>query len=106
MSAEDTLHYRGPIHLNCPHCHNPIEIVSDQVEAEVVCPSCGSSFHLDADRTRTWTKDKLPTLDKFELIEVVGRGAFGTVYKARDTKLQRIVAVKVPRSGQLATDDD
>ena len=41
----------GAVRLNCPHCHNPIELVVDQ-EEEVVCPSCGSSFHLDAGRTR------------------------------------------------------
>jgi len=106
MSTHDTTDHRLPAHLNCPHCHNPIEVVAGSVDEEVICPSCGSSFHLDADRTQTWSKDKLPTLGKFELIEAVGRGAFGTVYRARDTQLQRIVAVKVPRSGQLSTDDD
>jgi len=30
----------------------------------------------------------------FELIECIGEGAFGSVYKARDTRLQRIVAIK------------
>jgi serine/threonine-protein kinase len=97
---------RFPIHLNCPHCRNPIEIVADSPMEEVVCPSCGSSFRLDPDHTQSWSKDKLPTLGKFELIEAVGRGAFGTVYKARDTQLMRTVAVKVPRSGRLTTDED
>ena len=45
-------------------------------------------------------------LGRFELIESVGAGAFGTVYKARDSQLDRVVAVKVPRAGSLATDDD
>jgi serine/threonine protein kinase len=80
--------------------------VAHSPEEEVICPSCGSSFRLDPDRTQSWAKDKLPKLGKFELIEAVGRGAFGTVYRARDTQLQRIVAVKVPRSGQLSTDED
>ena len=97
---------RFPVHLNCPHCRNPIELVADGPTEEVICPSCGSSFRLDPDRTQSWNKDKLPTLGKFELIEAVGRGAFGTVYRARDKQLQRIVAVKVPRSGQLVTSED
>ncbi len=97
---------RIPIHLNCPHCRNPIEIVAGSIEEEVLCPSCGSSFRLDPDRTQSWSKDKLPTLGKFELIEPIGRGAFGTVYRGRDIQLQRTVAIKVPRSGQLATDED
>ena len=39
-------------------------------------------------------------------METIGVGAFGTVYKARDPELDRIVAVKVPRSGNLADDQD
>jgi tRNA A-37 threonylcarbamoyl transferase component Bud32/tetratricopeptide (TPR) repeat protein len=94
------------MHIRCPHCHNPIEVVADEAEEEVLCPSCGSSFRIEPDLTRSWRKDQLPTLEKFELIEAVGRGAFGTVYRARDTRLQRMVAVKIPRSGRLSTDED
>lgn len=36
-------------------------------------------------------------IGRFELIEPLGRGAFGTVWKALDPDLDRIVAIKVPR---------
>ena len=42
-------------------------------------------------------------LGKYELIEVIGSGAFGNVYKARDPDLDRVVAIKVPRAGQLTS---
>src|SRR5262249_33801339 len=46
------------------------------------------------------------TLGKFELLDLVGAGAFGNVYKARDTELGRTVAIKVPRAGNLGSSGD
>jgi serine/threonine-protein kinase len=42
-------------------------------------------------------------LGKFELLDQVGQGAFGAVWRARDTELDRVVALKVPHAGQAIT---
>ena len=46
------------------------------------------------------------TLDRFELIRILGEGAFGSVYLARDPKLDRQVAIKIARTGVLPSDQD
>ena len=42
-----------------------------------------------------------PSSERFELLEQVGRGSFGTVWRARDQALGREVALKVPHAGLL-----
>jgi tRNA A-37 threonylcarbamoyl transferase component Bud32/DNA-binding beta-propeller fold protein YncE len=91
------------MHLLCPHCQSPIELV-DLANREVICPSCGSSFHIQPSSTTDWRPQR--SLGKFEILTELGVGSFGTVYKARDTELGRIVAIKVPRAGNLHAQDE
>jgi serine/threonine protein kinase len=42
-------------------------------------------------------------LGKFELLEELGFGSFGHVFRARDTELGRVVAIKLLRAGRLAS---
>jgi len=42
-------------------------------------------------------------LGKFELLEELGAGSYGNVFRARDTELHRLVAIKVLRAGRLAS---
>lgn len=93
------------MHVRCPHCHNPIEILDEASLSDIPCPSCGSSFSLvKLDDTGTY-RPKTEKLGHFVLQEQLGVGAFGTVWRAQDTHLDRTVAVKVPRKGQLDVDE-
>jgi serine/threonine protein kinase len=46
------------------------------------------------------------SLGRFELLEQVGVGSFGYVFRAQDKELGRQVAIKIPRAGHLASPED
>jgi serine/threonine protein kinase len=45
-------------------------------------------------------------IGKFELLEELGLGSFGHVFRARDTELGRTVAIKLLRAGRLASREE
>lgn len=92
-----------PVRLPCPECRANVAIEASAIGDSAVCPTCGARFQTSTDvelqgSSQVW--------DRFELLEVIGRGSFGTVYRARDLSLERTVALKVPRIGLLASSAD
>jgi WD40 repeat protein/tRNA A-37 threonylcarbamoyl transferase component Bud32 len=68
---------------------------------------CSESLHNDGHTTsESSTSATHFRLGGYELLGIVGTGSFATVYKARDPKLDRVVAIKIPRGGQAAGHSD
>jgi WD40 repeat protein/serine/threonine protein kinase len=93
------------MHVRCPHCHNPIELLDETPLGEITCPSCQSSFSLLGEETVSADTSAIQRIGHFQLVSPLGAGGFGTVWMARDTELDRTVAIKIPRKGQLTAEE-
>ena len=71
--------------------------------------SNGTSAELSLDSGRRYARQLAIgdcRLGKFELVSELGAGSFGYVFRARDTELDRTVAVKIQRAGSLADHEE
>ncbi len=91
------------LHIRCPHCCNFVEVLTDTPYEEICCTTCGSNFSLVDRQEATRFAEPLKSIGRFDLISRLGIGGFGTVWKSRDRELDRTVAVKIPRRGQLSS---
>jgi eukaryotic-like serine/threonine-protein kinase len=90
------------IRTRCPHCDVPIALMFDANLASIRCGTCGSVFSLgDAGGGATFDARVVAQVGRFKLVERLGMGTFGTVWKAYDAQLDRTVAVKISRSGAM-----
>ncbi len=94
-------HDTDGLHLRCPHCQNDVELLPEAKLEEITCNSCGDTFSLIDGDDVTLVDSEPRRVGHFELLERLGTGGFGSVWEARDTELDRLVAMKLPRKSQL-----
>ncbi len=90
----------GPILMaRCANCDKSIDPVVAADGSGACCPFCGNSIS-GAARITGGT-----VINGFEIIEEIGRGGMGVVYKAKQLNLRRDVAFKV-LADELANDSE
>jgi hypothetical protein len=78
----------------CPACGGAIDVSEELPFAQIYCPHCGEAM-----RARR-------IFNNFELVELIGEGGMGSVFKAYDHNLGRMVALKVLRREMSAREDE
>jgi eukaryotic-like serine/threonine-protein kinase len=88
----------------CPQCGAFQDVSSQYSARDALCPACGCEFTVVLDEAQT--KPSAPRqVGRFKLVKMIGSGQFGVVWLARDEALDRVVALKLPRKGQLSADE-
>ena len=89
----------------CPHCSHLIEVSQSGTPRDVPDQASASTAP-GGPRAARSRANPHQRLGKLTLLDRVGAGSFGEVWKAHDTELNRLVAVKIPHAGYSSDGND
>jgi len=73
------------------------------------CPACDPWKTVDpeaAPEAPTAGRTASKAFGRFQILRLLGRGGFGSLYQAHDPQLDRNVALKIPHAGTIGSEDD
>lgn len=90
------------LRVRCPKCGEANHVLAEAAWTQIQCSTCQATIDL-VDIDQQGAVDG-KTIGHFRLLAPLGTGSFGSVWKANDEKLQRVVAIKIPRQQLNATE--
>ncbi|MGE3314483.1 MAG: WD40 repeat domain-containing serine/threonine protein kinase [Planctomycetaceae bacterium] len=108
--------------LLCPQCGESLDFIQ-RSESHARCPACAAQIEIsdDTESTKVFPAERLEEmlsnqpgrvpplrfhLGRFLMMQQIGQGGFGKVFRAHDTRLNRIVALKMPHNETFVSPEE
>ncbi len=84
----------------CPHCNKVFSVQQKPDNSLLYCPHCNGTVFLQSEEMHPGDN-----IGGFEIIKILGKGGMGNVYLAKQSSMQRLVALKVLAKSTVGESD-